>query len=295
VRNDFENILLDSSLPDANLPSIIPISAVVGPVEGSALFSVTFTIPLQIPAPPAGAYTISNSINPNFNGIFYSSETTTTSITLTYPSDPGIFTAAVSTTIDPPAIFSPIFVDTLLCNGIFIEQSENNFTEGSVKIVSKDPTVPVKIIYNALQDPRDQQAWLDIMNNVFFPMLLQIKATPLYFSELAVPSPSEFLQPGITYATWNSVAQVDQERLKQFLFNRVAGHHAGGTCKMGVTDKGSPLYDPMAVVDQKGRVKGIKGLRICDNSIIPISIRWPNITLYVIAEKIAADILAENQ
>jgi len=295
VRNDFENILLDSALPEANLPSIVPTSAVVAPVEGSTLFSVTFTIPVQGIQPPNGAYTIANSANPKFNGIFYSSDTSTTSITLTYPYDPGIFTAAVSTTINPPAIFSPIFVDSIALNGIFIEQAENNFTEGSVKIVSKDPTVPPKIIFNALQDPRDLQAWLDIMNNVFFPMLLQLKGTPLYFSELAVPAPSEFLQPGITYATWNSVAQIDQERLKQFLFNRVAGHHAGGTCKMGVTDKGSPLYDPMAVVDQKGRVKGVKGLRICDNSIIPISIRWPNITLYVIAEKIAADILAENQ
>jgi len=49
--------------------------------------------------------------------------------------------------------------------------------------------------------------------------------------------------------------------------------------------------DPLAVVDQKGRVHGLKNLRVCDNSILPISIHWPNGTLYVIGEKIAQDIL----
>ncbi|MBS0629579.1 MAG: GMC family oxidoreductase N-terminal domain-containing protein [Verrucomicrobia bacterium] len=294
ARNDFENILLDSSIAEANLPSIVPTAAAVAPVTGSNLFSVTFTIPVQGTAPPAGAYVIADSVNPTFNGTFYSSATTTTSITLTYQSDPGTFVFSPTTTIDPPAFFSPVIVDNAFLNSVLIEQEENNFTEGHVNIVSKDPTVPPEIIMNYLQDPRDLAVWLETLNNIILPMMLELKATP-YFTELADPAPHDFLQPGVTYATWNSVAQVDQDRLTQFLYNRVGGHHAGGTCKMGVTDKHNPLYDPMAVVDQKGRVKGVKGLRVCDASIFPVSIRWPNITLYVIAEKIAADILAENQ
>jgi choline dehydrogenase len=51
--------------------------------------------------------------------------------------------------------------------------------------------------------------------------------------------------------------------------------------------------DPTAVVDQKGLVYGMTGLRVCDMSIVPVAIRWPNSTLYVVAEKIAADILAK--
>ena len=38
-------------------------------------------------------------------------------------------------------------------------------------------------------------------------------------------------------------------------------YHPTGTCKMGV--------DPMAVLDPDLRVKGIKGLRVADASIMP--------------------------
>jgi len=40
-------------------------------------------------------------------------------------------------------------------------------------------------------------------------------------------------------------------------------YHQGGTCKMG------PPNDPMAVVDSRLRVRGIKRLRVVDNSIMP--------------------------
>ena len=39
--------------------------------------------------------------------------------------------------------------------------------------------------------------------------------------------------------------------------------HVCGTCKMG------PDSDPMAVVDQHGRVRGIEGLWVADASIMP--------------------------
>ena len=40
--------------------------------------------------------------------------------------------------------------------------------------------------------------------------------------------------------------------------------HDVGTCKMG------PDSDPQAVVDPQLRVRGVKGLRVADNSIMPL-------------------------
>ena len=59
-------------------------------------------------------------------------------------------------------------------------------------------------------------------------------------------------------------------------------HHSSGTCKMG------PDSDPMAVVDQQGRVKGLDGLRVVDAAIMPNVIRAnTNATVIMMAERIA--------
>ena len=59
-------------------------------------------------------------------------------------------------------------------------------------------------------------------------------------------------------------------------------HHVSGTCKMG------PAADPMAVVDQYGRVHGLDNLRIADASIMPDCIRAnTNATTIMIGERIA--------
>jgi choline dehydrogenase-like flavoprotein len=60
------------------------------------------------------------------------------------------------------------------------------------------------------------------------------------------------------------------------------GHHISGTCKMGPED------DPMAVVDQYGRVHGVDGLRVADASIMPDCVRAnTNQTALMIGERIA--------
>ena len=66
-------------------------------------------------------------------------------------------------------------------------------------------------------------------------------------------------------------------------------YHASGTCKMGKSD------DPTAVVDSAGRVFGTQGLRVVDASIFALlPPGHPQSTVYMLAEKIAADIIANR-
>ena len=60
------------------------------------------------------------------------------------------------------------------------------------------------------------------------------------------------------------------------------GHHISCTNKMG------PESDPDAVVDQTGKVYGVKNLRVVDASIMPECVRANiNVTVMTMAERIA--------
>ena len=64
--------------------------------------------------------------------------------------------------------------------------------------------------------------------------------------------------------------------------NATTAMHISGTCKMG------PASDPMAVVDQQGKVRGLRNMRVADASIMPDCIRAnTNLTTMMIGERIA--------
>ena len=71
--------------------------------------------------------------------------------------------------------------------------------------------------------------------------------------------------------------------LDQWLMREATTYsHISCTCRMGPSD------DPMAVVDQYGRVCGVDGLRVVDASIMPDLVRAPiNPTVIMLAERIA--------
>jgi choline dehydrogenase len=62
------------------------------------------------------------------------------------------------------------------------------------------------------------------------------------------------IAPGVAH-------QTDDELLEWVRNNAETTYHPVGTCKMG--------HDPMAVVDDQLRVRGIQGLRVADASIMP--------------------------
>lgn len=65
-------------------------------------------------------------------------------------------------------------------------------------------------------------------------------------------------------------------------------HHQSGTCKMG------PDTDPDAVVDPELRVRGVRGLRVVDTSIMPvIPAGHTNSMAFMIGEK-ASDLIKKT-
>jgi len=102
---------------------------------------------------------------------------------------------------------------------------------------------------------------------------------------------SASMQPiliGTEYAPGKDV-QTDEE-LNEYIRNTLfTNWHAAATCRMG------RVNDTMAVVDSKARVIGVNGLRVVDASafaLLPPG--HPVSTVYGLAEKISADIIADR-
>jgi 5-(hydroxymethyl)furfural/furfural oxidase len=81
----------------------------------------------------------------------------------------------------------------------------------------------------------------------------------------------------------------DRQALVEFVRKEVSGvYHPVGTCRMGQAS------DPDAVVDSRGRVIGVDGLRVIDASIMPTIPRGnTNIPTIMLAEKLSDHILRE--
>ncbi|KAJ5675255.1 Dehydrogenase patE [Penicillium maclennaniae] len=89
--------------------------------------------------------------------------------------------------------------------------------------------------------------------------------------------------PGLKYHTDADILNVIRNTVMTI-------YHAACTCKMG------PRNDMMAVVDHKARVYGVHGLRVVDASAFPIlPPGHPQSTVYMLAEKIAADVIHEAE
>jgi choline dehydrogenase len=107
--------------------------------------------------------------------------------------------------------------------------------------------------------------------------------------ELTLQSADPQVQPFLDYRYLRDeldrkrMELASDEALDEFLLREVTtGQHIVGTCKMG------PASDPLAVVDQYGKVHGLHGLRVADASIMPDCIRAnTNVTTMMIGERIA--------
>ena len=137
---------------------------------------------------------------------------------------------------------------------------------GEMRIVSSDPRVQLQLDYHFLEDPWDLQRLRE--------------AVRLAVSMLEQPAYREIVAERISPP---DVALESDEALDAWLLDNVSSpYHISGTCKMG------PSSDPMAVVDQYGRVRGLEGLRVADASIMPDVVRAnTNATTTMIGERVA--------
>ncbi len=140
---------------------------------------------------------------------------------------------------------------------------------GHIHISSADPGTQPAINFNFLSSPLDAEITLAAVRIVRALMTAPAMAS-LQVAELA-PGPS--LTSDDEILAW--VKEVAETT-----------YHPVGTCKMGA--------DPMAVVDERLRVRGLQGLRVADASIMPtLTSGNTNAPAIMIGEKAAEVVLRE--
>jgi len=130
----------------------------------------------------------------------------------------------------------------LMSAGLYLAKAS-----GEMRLVSSDPHDQLFLDYNLLDHPYDLSRMREAVK-----MHIEFGKHEAYkpiLEELIDPLPHH-LENDDTLNEW-------------LLANAHTMHHVSCTAKMG------PDSDPMAVVDQYGRVKGVDGLRVCDLSIMP--------------------------
>ncbi len=141
---------------------------------------------------------------------------------------------------------------------------------GELKLTTKDPTVQPFLDYRYLEHEADKERLRKAIR--LCVKLGESKEFANIIEERLEP-PEEVLS--------------SDEALNDWIMREVTtSQHISCTCKMG------PASDPMAVVDQYGRVHGVQGLRVVDASIMPDCIRAnTNVTTMMIGERISDFIL----
>ncbi|HLZ08140.1 MAG TPA: GMC oxidoreductase, partial [Chloroflexota bacterium] len=143
---------------------------------------------------------------------------------------------------------------------------------GEVRLRSAEPSVQPSIDLNLLAESSDRQRLADGLR-----LSVRLGHHPAFagvVGDRIAPS-DEILESNAALNTW-------------LLREVTHTHHLSGTAKMG------PATDPLAVVDQRGRVHGLAGLRVADCSVMPDCVRAnTNATAMMIGERLA-DLIREE-
>ncbi|WP_100753876.1 choline dehydrogenase [Vibrio salilacus] len=119
-------------------------------------------------------------------------------------------------------------------------------SRGSVQIVSADPHVHPQIEFNYISTEQDKQDWRDCIR--LTREILEQPALDKYRGEE--------IQPGGEVTSDNDIDAWVKSNVE-------SAYHPSCSCKMGADN------DPMAVLDEQCRVRGIESLRVVDSSVFP--------------------------
>ncbi|MCJ8240598.1 GMC family oxidoreductase [Peteryoungia algae] len=119
-------------------------------------------------------------------------------------------------------------------------------SRGEVRLASADPAAPPLVSPNLLKDDADMREMIAAQR--FF--LKAFRQSPLAsrVDRIALPQSPDLSDEGL------------HTHCKAFV---KTNYHPAGTARMG------PDGDPLAVLDARMRVRGIRGLRVCDMSAVP--------------------------
>lgn len=144
------------------------------------------------------------------------------------------------------------------------------FSEGSVRITTRDPAIDPRVDERMLSDDSD---------------LLRMRDGVRRLCEIGRHPAMQAIATRVEYgATGRSIEDpFDAQALDDWMLAECSdAQHASGTCRMGATD------DPRSVVDPECRVIGCTGLRVIDASIMPTVVRAnTHLSTVMIAEKMA--------
>ncbi|KAK8062825.1 hypothetical protein PG997_014922 [Apiospora hydei] len=169
--------------------------------------------------------------------------------------DPGLFT-------DPPNAVSRSMVRM---------SSRPPSPKAGVRITSRDPTAPPEINFEHFPGGLDDEDLGAMLDTVAFVRRVFAAVPPPYGPVMPTepPCPAGVLADGHCRVREQDAAWVRSQAF---------GHHATGTCRIGnfshEEDEEEDVHglgkdDPLAVLDARFRVRGVRGLRVVDASVFP--------------------------
>ncbi|OTB11524.1 putative GMC oxidoreductase [Daldinia sp. EC12] len=153
-----------------------------------------------------------------------------------------------------------------------ISESHSRNRAGTVTLRSSDPRDVPEINFEYFTDGGDKDVQ-GLVDGIEF-------ARKIFKSMPGLDGLTREVYPGEDVKT--------QEQLKQYVRDQAYGHHASSTAAIGSDD------DPLAVLDSKFRVRGVKSLRVVDASAFPETPgTFPLISIFMASEKASEAILKD--